>query len=73
MADIKVFKTNVTNRDEARKIRAMIQRRYPGSRATFDLDDCDRVLRIEYPRGFIDLSILKQIIGRFGYQLEKLP
>lgn len=44
---IEVFKTDVKEVIQAKKIIALLHQRFPGSRVNFDLDDCDKVLRIE--------------------------
>ncbi len=44
---VEVFKTNVEDRPRAEKITAMLSRHFPGCKINFDLDDCDRILRME--------------------------
>lgn len=44
---VKVFKTSVSRQQDADHIILILQRRYAGSKVTFDLDDCDNVLRVE--------------------------
>ena len=44
---IEVFKTNVQEFSEAQKLVALLLRHFPDSKINFDLDDCDKVLRVE--------------------------
>ena len=44
---IEVFKTNVQEFSEAQKLVALLRRHFPDSKINFDLDDCDKVLRME--------------------------
>jgi hypothetical protein len=44
---VEVFKTDVEDEVNAREIIQTLVRRFPGSRVNFDLQDCDRVLRVE--------------------------
>ena len=44
---IEVFKTDVRAASQARKLVAMLVRHFPGSKINFDLQDCDKVLRVE--------------------------
>jgi len=44
---IEVFRTNIVNSNEAAEIAGKLAEKLPGSRISFDLEDCDRVLRIE--------------------------
>jgi hypothetical protein len=47
MSMIEVFKTNVETSGDASNIVSMLLHHFPGSRINFDLQDCDRILRVE--------------------------
>jgi hypothetical protein len=44
---VEVFKTNVQEFSQAQKLVALLRRHFPDSKINFDLDDCDKVLRVE--------------------------
>ncbi|MEC5145562.1 hypothetical protein [Chitinophaga sp. 212800010-3] len=44
---VEVFKTNVQRSSAAKEIISVLLRNFPGSKINFDLDDCDKVLRVE--------------------------
>ena len=44
---VEVFKTNVQEFSEAQKLVTLLRRHFPDSKINFDLDDCDKVLRVE--------------------------
>ena len=44
---VEVFKTNVAKAEQATELVSLLQQHFPSGRVTFDLEDCDRVLRIE--------------------------
>lgn len=44
---VEVFRTNVMKTAEANRLVDLLLQHFPGSRINFDLDDCDKVLRIE--------------------------
>lgn len=44
---IEVFRTTISTKQEATKILKKLHSLFPGTKATIDLTDCDRVLRIE--------------------------
>jgi hypothetical protein len=44
---IEVFKTNVDEEVHAKMLITMLLQYFPGSRINFDLDDCDKILRVE--------------------------
>jgi hypothetical protein len=43
---IEVFKTNINCAQQAGQLVEQIQRHFAGYKANFDLDDCDRILRV---------------------------
>lgn len=44
---VEVFKTNVQEFEEAQNLVALLRQHFPDSKVNFDLDDCDKVLRVE--------------------------
>jgi hypothetical protein len=44
---IYVFKTSVNTQDQLKKLEPHINRLLPDEKWNFDLDDCDRILRID--------------------------
>ncbi|MBO9682218.1 MAG: hypothetical protein J7502_06035 [Flavisolibacter sp.] len=44
---IEVFKTNVESANDASNIVNMLLGHFPGSKINFDLQDCDKILRVE--------------------------
>ena len=70
---IGVYKTDVADASEARMLLDEIRRKLPDSNPSFDLEDCDNVLRIEYRSPKTNKRKLTLIFERLGYQLEPLP
>jgi len=44
---VEIFKTNVQEFSEAQNLVALLQGHFPDSKINIDLDDCDKVLRVE--------------------------
>ncbi|NCI45221.1 hypothetical protein [Sediminibacterium soli] len=44
---IEVFKTDISSSAQASHIAGLLVRHFPGGRISVDLQDCDRVLRVE--------------------------
>jgi hypothetical protein len=44
---VEVFKTDVFQKTKARNILSMLQKEFPHLKINFDLDDCDKILRVE--------------------------
>lgn len=63
---IEVFKTNVYRITEAKKMAALLLNHFPGSKINFDLDDCDKVLRVE-GRYFVTEKVMT-LMKESGFQ-----
>ena len=66
---VEVFKTNIETRQEAERIRKLLLDHLPTCRVNFDLEDCDKVLRIE---GFVSAAEVIEVIKNHNYQCEVL-
>lgn len=44
---VEVFKTNVEKETDTNYIIAVIKRQFPAYKINFDLEDCDKILRVE--------------------------
>jgi hypothetical protein len=73
MATVEVFKTNVKDPVTASKILRCLHGRFAGCSANFDLEDCDRILRIEAPCGAIDAPAVAALLTGMGFRAEVLP
>jgi hypothetical protein len=67
---VEVFKTNIAEPEEAQLLANALLARFPNSRPSFDLDDCDKVLRVEGHMLCTDTIIT--IINQFGYDCRIL-
>ena len=71
MSDIKVYKTTVEDRQHAREILEKIRNELPESDPSFDLDDCDKVLRVESQKSIREM-LIEEIVKNHGYTMEEL-
>ncbi|QHT69960.1 hypothetical protein GXP67_26590 [Rhodocytophaga rosea] len=69
---VEVFKTNVNQEWQVQFIIAALEKLLPEARITFDLDDCDKILRIEGQVTLINIHQIIQVISAFGYHAEVL-
>ena len=67
---VEVFKTNVNDIDQAHTLMATLLNAIPSSKINFDLQDCDKILRIE--GSSIDLEMVIDIVTSCGYICEIL-
>lgn len=69
---VEVLKTNITDPTHARLLVELIHQTFPAWRANFDLQDCDRILRIVSAVP-IDTPRLVAWLQTLGCQAEPLP
>ena len=69
---IEVFKTNVKENSHANLLIDQIHKTFKGHKANFDLEDCDKILRVKYPEGLIEPALLIQLLNDFGFYAEVL-
>lgn len=67
---IEVFKTNVETTSDANNIVQMLLQHFPGSRINFDLQDCDKILRVEGSNFSTDKIML--LLNKNGFCCEIL-
>lgn len=65
LKSIEVFKTNVTEEKEANRVLSILHNQFPRYDIHFDLEDCDRILRIEGHAVFNEQII--ELLSKLGY------
>ena len=66
---VEVFKTNVQKQKEAKMILPVLSKSFPALRINFDLDDCDRILRVE---GSVNPEKVIKLLRSNGYECKVL-
>lgn len=69
---IEIFKTNVEYPNDAKRVVALLKSKIKGHHINFDLDDCDRILRIETTKREIAVARIKQVLQNEGFRCEVL-
>jgi hypothetical protein len=67
---VEVFKTDVRQRRQAKLLLGILQKRFPLLRINFDLEDCDKILRVEGEN--IQHEKIARLIIENGYQCHIL-
>lgn len=70
LTTVEVFKTNVNNKWDAKSLLEILAQRFPMCRCTFDLDDCDRILRVV--GNCYSITNLVKVIMEVGFTCELL-
>ncbi len=69
---VEVFKTDVDSSVTARQLITAIVQELDGCRANFDLEDCDRILRVCREAGPVDAETVIALLHRYGYAAQVL-
>jgi hypothetical protein len=67
---IEVFKTNVQQSTDAVRLVQVLKQHFPSSRINFDLDDCDRILRVEGED--VDIEQIMGLVKGNGFRCSVL-
>ena len=70
---IEVFKTEVNEAYHAELLLNQIHQTFIDYKANFDLDDCDKILRVKSTTGQILVGGLINLLNDFGFCAEVLP
>jgi hypothetical protein len=70
MRMVEVFTTNVQEAAHANYLVVMLRKIFPESSITFDLDDCDKVLRVESDK--VDSSVVITLLNSKNFRCEIL-
>lgn len=72
MSMVEVFKTNVGSKRAAKIILEEIGSHQPHYKCNFDLEDCDKVLRIENSSGNVDAQLVFGILQKNNFEVAIL-
>ncbi len=70
---VEVFRTNIVDRDKANWLIDQIQRNFKDYTASFDLEDCDRILVVKCDTRNVESSIVINLLKTLGCTAEVLP
>jgi hypothetical protein len=69
---VEVFKTDVSNCEDAEKLIDQILLNFPNYKVNFDLEDCDLILRVQSFEGSIIPQSIILILAQNGFYAEIL-
>jgi hypothetical protein len=67
---VEVFKTNITNKANSKRILSILKDVFPFLKINFDLSDCDKILRVEGE--IIEVQKVIMILKNNGFKCEVL-
>ena len=69
---VEVYKTNILKKQHAKLIKKEINTLFPKYSINFDLEDCDRILRIDTFEEMLDHNSITTILYKNGFAIEIL-
>lgn len=70
--NISVFKTNVQTKKRAEDITKEIEKNFPEYTVSFDIDDCDRILRIESKLNIVGTKTLIEKLNYLNVKVSEV-
>ena len=70
---IEVFRTDVHTSDQAQMLIDQIHNVFNDYKINFDLEDCDKILRVECFTGLVASTVLIELLQSFGFMADVLP
>lgn len=70
---VEIFRTNIDEPKYANRVIELIHKSFNGYQANFDLEDRDRILRIECTSGQIQPLLVINFLKNLGFRAELLP
>lgn len=67
---VEVFKTNVTEQNEAARLLSLLISRLPACKINFDLQDCDNILRVKGDA--IPITAIIELVNSNGFDCALL-
>lgn len=69
---VEVFKTNVKSEQSAQRVISKLSKTHPEAKISFDLEDCDNILRVAFHSKKADIKRLKEIVASLGFSIQVL-
>jgi hypothetical protein len=72
MNSIEVFKTNAKRKKDAARLVSFLKTKFPSYKISLDLEDCDKVLRVEASLGGVDAEVIIALIEENNFSCQPL-
>ncbi|MGN6645603.1 MAG: hypothetical protein ACTHJT_03645 [Cytophaga sp.] len=69
---VEVYKTSVQDHIQAKVVKQLLLAQNPSLEINFDLEDCDRILRIKNIEDAVDISSVLKVLHETGIYVEVL-
>lgn len=69
---IEVYSTNITKKKHAKPVLKVLCEKFPAYMISLDLNDCDKILRVENPQGTVENETIKKLVNNLGFNITAL-
>lgn len=69
---VEVFKTNIQNKTQAKAIVNILKNEFPKYKINIDLEDCDKVLRVECDHNIVAVESILNLVQNYNINIEIL-
>ncbi len=69
---VEVFKTDVKNQKQANELRFRLKKCFEAYEVNFDLQDCDKILRVKCEKEEIQTTAILQLLSQLNIRAEVL-
>lgn len=69
---IEVYSTNITKKKHGKPVLKVLCEEFPAYMISLDLNDCDKILRVENPQGTVDNETIKKLVSSLGFDIAEL-
>jgi hypothetical protein len=69
---VEVFATNVSNKKDAEKLVAALSKHFPDYRINMDLEDCDKILRVQGDKRSVCTEEVIKLVKNEAYEIKPL-
>lgn len=73
MVMVEIFRTNVSSHLQANSILERLQKEFPQYEMNFDLEDCDKILRVDGKKDAVNPKAIMELVKHFKYEIKILP
>ncbi len=69
---IEVYSTTITKKKHGKSVLETLRTEFPAYMISLDLNDCDKILRVEHPHGTVENETIKKLVSNLGFDIAEL-
>lgn len=69
---IEIYSTNIIKKKHGKSVLKTLRTEFPAYMISLDLNDCDKILRVENPQGTVENETIKKLVSNLGFDITEL-